>query len=155
MLDIRSADAERQGAERAMGGGVAVAADNGGAGQGPALFRADDVDDAGTDIIHGEIFDAEILGVLRQGRDLFAAFRIGDALVAVLGRHIMVGHRQSQFRAADLAAGVAQAFERLGAGDFMDQVTVNINKRRLARPGFHQMRIPDFVVQRLAHEFPS
>ena len=136
-----------------MGGGVAVAADNGGAGQGPALFRADDVHDAGADIVHRKIFDAEILGVLRQGGDLFAAFGIGDALVAVLGRHVMIGHRQGQLGAADFAARIAQAFERLGAGDFMDQMTVNIDERRLAGAGLDQMRIPDFVVQRRAHEY--
>ena len=103
------------------------------------------------DIVHGEIFDAEIGGVLRQGGDLLAAFRIGDALVAVLGRHIVVGHRQGQFGAAHLAAGVAQALKGLGAGHFMDQVAVDIDHGRLARRGVHQMRVPDLVVQRLAH----
>ena len=114
MLDFGGADAEGQRAERAMGGGVAVAADDGGAGQGPALFRPDDVHDALADIVHGEIFDAEIAGVLLQGLDLRAAFRIGDALVAVLGGHIVVGHRQGQFRAAHLAARQCAGLQRPG-----------------------------------------
>jgi hypothetical protein len=46
MLDLRGADAEGQRAEGAVGRGVAVAADDGHAGQGEALLRADDVDDA-------------------------------------------------------------------------------------------------------------
>ena len=83
-----------------------------------------------------------------------AAFRIGDALVAVLGGHIVVGHRQGQFRAAHLAAGQAQAFKGLGAGDFMDQMAVDIENGRFARALLHQMRVPDLVVQRLAHGLP-
>ena len=74
MLDFRGADAEGQRAESAMGGGVAVAADDGGARQGPALFRPDDMHDALADIVHREIFDAEILGVLFQGLDLQRGF---------------------------------------------------------------------------------
>ena len=65
--------------------------------------------------------------------------------------HIMVGHRQGQFGAAHLAAGVAQAFKGLGAGHFMDQMAVDIDKRGLAGAFLHQMGVPDLVVQRLGH----
>jgi hypothetical protein len=60
MLDLRGADAVRQRAESAMRRGVAVAADDGGAGQGEALLRADDVDDALALVVLVEILDAEI-----------------------------------------------------------------------------------------------
>jgi hypothetical protein len=66
MLDLGGADAEGQRAERAMGRGVAVAADDGGAGQREALLGADDVDDALALVELVEIFDAEFLGVLRH-----------------------------------------------------------------------------------------
>ena len=46
MGDLRGADAEGVGAERAVRGGVAVAANDQQARQGQALLRADDVDDA-------------------------------------------------------------------------------------------------------------
>jgi hypothetical protein len=46
MLDLRRADAVRQRAEGAVRRGVAVAADDGHAGQREALLGADDVDDA-------------------------------------------------------------------------------------------------------------
>ena len=83
MLDFRGADAIGERAEGAMRRGVAVAADDGGAGQGEALLRADDVDDALSLIELVEIFDAEVLGVLRQRRDLLGAFRIGIGHVAI------------------------------------------------------------------------
>ncbi len=60
MLDLRGADAMGQRAEGAMRRGVAVAADDGGAGQGEALLGADDVDDALALVALVEILDAEI-----------------------------------------------------------------------------------------------
>ena len=80
VLDLGGADAVRQRAERAVGRGVAVAADDGGAGQRKALLGADDVNDALTLVELVVIFDAEILGVLRQRRDLLGALRIGIGL---------------------------------------------------------------------------
>jgi hypothetical protein len=53
MLDLGRADAMRQRAEGAMRRGVAVAADDGHAGQGPALFGADDVHDALAHVVTG------------------------------------------------------------------------------------------------------
>ena len=52
VLDLAGADAEGQGAERAVGGGVAVAADDGHARLGEALLGADDVDDALAGVAH-------------------------------------------------------------------------------------------------------
>ena len=60
MLDLGGADAVRQRAEGAVGRGVAVAADDGRAGQGEALLRPDDVDDALALVELVVIFDAEI-----------------------------------------------------------------------------------------------
>jgi hypothetical protein len=63
----------------------------------------------------------------------------------------VVGHRQGELGTADFAAGVAQALKGLGAGHFMDEVTVDVEDRALAGRRGHQMRIPDLVIQRLAH----
>ena len=147
MLDLAGADAEGKRAERAMGGGVAVAAHDGRAGQGPALFRADDVYDALADIVHRQIFDAELARVGLELRDLFARFRIGDAQRAVLGRHIVIGDGQRQIGAARLAMRVAQTFERLRAGDFVHEMAVDIKHRRFTRRFMHQMCVPDLVVE--------
>ena len=45
MLHFGGADTERQGPERAVGGGMGVTANNGHPRQGDALLRAHDVDD--------------------------------------------------------------------------------------------------------------
>ena len=72
MLDLAGADAEGERAKRAMRRGVAVAADQGRAGQGEALLRPDDMDDA---LLGGEIVDigdAELGDVALQRRELGA-----------------------------------------------------------------------------------
>ena len=78
VLDFRGADAVRQRAEGAVGRGVAVAADDGHAGQGKALLGADDVDDALALVEGVVIFDAEIAGVLGQRRRSGWRFRDRD-----------------------------------------------------------------------------
>ncbi len=63
MLHLRRADAEAERAQRAVARRVAVAAHHRGAGEGEALLRADDVDDA---LLGGERvdeLDAEFAGV--------------------------------------------------------------------------------------------
>ena len=58
VLDLAGADAERQRAERAVRGGVRIAADDRHAGQRRALLRADHVHDALAQVVHPEIRDA-------------------------------------------------------------------------------------------------
>ncbi len=114
MLDLGRADTMCQSAECAMGGGMAVTADDGHARQGKTLFRADDMDDALADVLFGIVFDAEVGGVLRERLDLNAAFLVLDAFVAIRrGRYIVVDDGERLFRRTDLAAGHAQAFESL------------------------------------------
>ena len=63
VADFGAADAEGEGAERAVGARVAVAADDGHARLRRAELRADDVHDAAPRIAHAEQLDAEFGGV--------------------------------------------------------------------------------------------
>ena len=148
MLDLRGADAVRQRAERAVGGGMAVAADDGGAGQRKALLGADHVHDALAYVELVEIFDAEFLGVLRHHADLLGAFRIRIGLGAIGGRDVVVDHGQRLLRRVNLAPGGAQPFERLRRGHLMDQMAVDIEQAGAVIGFVNQMVVPDFVVQR-------
>ena len=60
VLHFAGADAEGQRAERAVGGGVAIAADHGHAGLGESQFGADHVDDALPVAVHAEAAYAEL-----------------------------------------------------------------------------------------------
>ena len=72
VLDLGGADAERQRAERAVGGGVRVAADDRHARLGQAQLRADHVDDALLGAAQGVDRHAELGGVRAQCVDLRA-----------------------------------------------------------------------------------
>ena len=147
VLDLARADAVGQRAERAMGRGMAVAADDGGAGQGEALLGPDHMDDALAAVALVIILDAEVLGVLRQRGDLQRGFGIVDAKGAVGGRHVVVDHGQRLLGRADGAAGHAQTLEGLRAGHLMHQMPVDIEQAGAVGRLVHQMGVPDLVVE--------
>ena len=133
VLDLARADAEGQGAEGAVGGGVAVAAHDRHARQGQALLGADDVDDALAGVAHREDDDAELGAVGPQHLDLLAGDRVGDRLVGVGGRDVVVLGGDGEVGAAHGAAGEAEPVEGLGAGDLVDEVEVDVEQVGLAR----------------------
>ena len=100
MLALRGPDAEGEGAERAVGRGVAVAAHHRGPRQGEALLGSDDVDDALARVEHVEDLDPELLAVRAQGLDLEPRFGVLDAEGAVGGRHVVVGDRECRVASA-------------------------------------------------------
>ena len=154
MLDLGGADAVRQCAERAVGRGVAVAADDRGARQRKTLLGADHVNDALTAIELVEIFDAEMFGVLRQHGDLLGAFGIGVGFGAIGRWHVVIDHGQCLFRRVDLSPGGAQTLEGLRRSHFVHQMAVDIEQAGAIIGFVHQMVVPDLVVQgcRFGHE---
>ncbi len=59
----------------------------------------------------------------------------------------MVDDGQRLFRRVHLAAGIAQAFERLRRGHLMDQMAVDIDQAGAVRLLVDQMIVPDLVVK--------
>ena len=147
MLHLRRTDAKGQRAQRAVGGGMAVAANDGRAGQRQAQLRPDDVHDALTDIHDGNVGDAEFGDVLLQGLHLDAAVFFLDVSGNARsdGGDVVVGHRDRQVRAAQLAAGQAQAFERLRAGHLMQQMPVDIKDAGAIRQSLDDVAVPYLV----------
>ena len=128
VLDLAGADTEGQCAERAVRGGVGVAAYDGHAGLGQAQLRADDVNDALVGVTQGMQANAELLGVLTQGVDLGAARDICDGQVDVDRGRVVVLGRNRQIGAANLSSGEAQALECLGARHFVHEMEVNVEQ---------------------------
>ncbi len=122
---------------------MAISADQGHAGQGEALFRADDVHDAVARIVYFIQFDPELRAVAAQSVDLkLRVFR--DILVAI-GCDIMVDYRKRQFRPPDFTARQLQPFERLRTGHLMDDVPVDIEQAGAVLLLVDQMRFPNLV----------
>ena len=148
VLDLGGADAVRQRPEGAVRRGVAVAAHDGGARQGEALLRADDVDDALAAVELVVIFEAEIAGVLGERLDLGDAFRVLVGLRAVGGRDVVIDDREGLLGVAHLAAAQAQALEGLRARHLVDEVAVDIEEAGAVRLPVDDVVVPDLVVER-------
>ena len=119
VLHLGGADTERESAERTMGGGVGVTADDGHAGHGQAELRADHVHDALLLVAEGVDAHAEFLGVAAQGLNLSTAGQVGDGAEDVVGGGVVVLGGDGQVEAAQGAVLDAQAFECLGGGHFV------------------------------------
>src|SRR5262249_42475776 len=145
VLDFRSADAEGEASECAVRAGMGVAANDSHSRQGRAVLRADDVNDPLAQVTKWEVsLGAELADVAIERVDLDAGSRIGNALLPVLGRRIMVGRCDDRAAAPWLAAGELESFERLGAGDFVHQMAIDVEQR-----GAVALRANDVVVPEL------
>ena len=103
---LARADAESQCAERAVRGGVAVAADGGAAREREALLGPDDVDDALPRVVQSEVRYAEVRHVLLQRLHLATARqRRGRAQLVGAGRRWVGGGCAPAGRAGCAAAG--------------------------------------------------
>jgi hypothetical protein len=84
VLDLTSTDTEGKGAESTVCRGVAVTADDSGAGQGEALLGANDVDDTLALVAHAKVGQAEVLDVLLEGCALQTRVGLFDELLGIL-----------------------------------------------------------------------
>ena len=146
----------RQRAKSAVGGGVAVAAHHGHAGQGGAVFWTNHVHDALALGHEGEKRRRAKLGDIGVERgNLLFAHRVGNAVVAQFpagGGRVVVGGGDDGTHAPDLATGFAQALKGLRAGDLVHQVAVYIEDGRAVFFGVDDVFVPNLVVQGAAHE---
>jgi hypothetical protein len=147
MLHLRGADAERQGAERAMGGGMGISTHQGHTGQGRPLLRTHHMHDALARIVHAEEGDLKLVAVLLQGADLQAGDGVRNTPVPVRGRHVMVGGGHVGRGAPGLPARQAQSLEGLGRGHLMDQMPVDIEEGGPVLVITNHMVVPELVVQ--------
>ena len=147
VLDLARADAERDRPERAVRGGVRVAAHDGHARHRAALLGADHVDDALARVTHREVDDAELGGVRPQRVDLLGRDRVGDRLVDVGRRHVVVFGGDRQVGAAHATARQPEAVEGLGAGHLVHEVEVDVQQVGFAGCGVHDVSVPDLLRQ--------
>ena len=111
--------------------------------------------DALAAIAHVELDDAVVLAVGIQRIHLQARDRIGNALIAVVRGHVMVGHRQIGADAPDRTTGQLQPFERLRAGHFVNQVAIDVDQTGTVFFLMDDVGVPQLVVKGLRHEIPA
>ena len=145
VFDFAGPDPEGERTERAVGGRVRVAADDRHAGLGVTVFGADDVNDALADVADVKQRDAEFRAVGPQGFDLLATDRVSDRQAAVGRGNVVVGRGDRALRTTNGTLVDSQSFERLRAGDFMDQMQVDVDNRRSTLGDVNEVAVPDFV----------
>ena len=128
VFHFRGSDSHRERTERSMGRGVAVTADDRHTGLGETQLRAHHMHDALLRVAHRVQSDAELRAVVSQRVHLGARHRIGDRLVDVDRRHVVILGRQGQVRAPHRAASQPQAVEGLRCGDLMDEVQIDVDQ---------------------------
>ncbi len=77
------------------------------------------------------------------GRDL-----VGDRLVDVLGRHVVIFGGDGQIWAPDAPAAHAETIERLRTGDFVHQVQIDVEQFGLTGSRVDQVAVPELLGQR-------
>ena len=145
MLHFGGADAECQRAERAMRGGVTVAADDGHAWLGATKFRSDDMDNAAMRTGHAVQGDAEFGGVGFHLLDLRRSHRIRNRDIDRRGRDGMIHRGEGFIGAADFQSALTQTCEGLRRSDFMHEVQVNVKNGWGFRLFSDNVRVPDFL----------
>src|SRR5262245_39783979 len=98
MLDLGSPDAESQGAESPVRGGMRITTDHCHSRQGGALLRSDDMHDTLTGIVHFEFAYTEAIAVFIECFDLQPGNRIRHRPLAILRGYIMIRYRQYRVR---------------------------------------------------------
>ena len=93
-----------------------------------AELRPDDVHDALLDVAERVQADAELLRVAAERLDLGAAREVGDRLVDVDRRGVVVLGRDREIGAAHRASLGAEAVEGLRAGDLVHEVQVDVDE---------------------------
>ena len=121
-------------------------------GLGQPQLRADDVHDSLIKITEAVDPDAELRRVPAQGVDLGPRHRVGDRLVDVQGRGVVVLGGQRQVRPADRTARLAQTVEGLRTGHLVHEVEVDEEQIRLTLGRADDVVVPDLLAQCPAHD---
>jgi hypothetical protein len=149
VADLGGADAEGQRPEGAMGGGVAVAADQRQTRQGQPLFRHGDMHDALAAVIGAPMLDAVARGIFAQrGHEAGGlGIGIGDRAGAVVAGHVMIGDGEGEVWPMHHAAGIVQHAEAVKTA-FMHQMPVDPEQAGFVRLRHDLVRRPDLLEHR-------
>ena len=155
VLDFGRADPERQRRARTVGGRVAVAADDGHAGQRRPFFRPHHMNDALALVHEGKV------GGAPAGADVFvkrfhlkACDGIRDAVHALFptGRgRVVIGGGDDGGNAPGFAVCQPQTFKSLRTRHFVHQVAVDVEGGRAVVFDVDDVLVPKFVVKGLCH----
>ena len=144
-------DAEGDGADGAVRGGVAVAARDGHARLGEAELGPDHVDDALLARRHVEQGQAEVLHVAVHVRGHVLRHRVGVGPRLIRRRDDVVERAEGPLGHPHLQLGVLQHLERLRRRHLVDEVQADQELGLAGRQRPDRVRLPHLVEQRACH----
>jgi hypothetical protein len=151
VADLRGADAERHGAERAVRRRVAVAARDGHARLREAELGTDHVHDALVGAAECVERNAVLAAVALERRHHLLGHQVGERALAVRRRHDVVDGREGAARTRHAEAAGAQHVERLRARDLVDEVQADEELRLTRREPPDGVRVPHLLQEGLRH----
>ena len=128
---------------------MAVAANDRHSGPHITPFRPDHVDDPLIRVVDVVKADPKFGAVGAERLDLFTRNLVGDRLVAVGRRHVVVDHRRRFPGTADAAAGKPHPFEGLGARHLVAELLVDIEEQIPAALFADDVPRPNLIVDGL------
>jgi hypothetical protein len=126
---------------------VGIAANEGGAREGKAVFRAYNVYYAVFWVPYREIIHAEIAGVLVEGVDLVSGNGVGDGLFLTEGGDVVVGHAGDLAGSENGETAGAEAGKGLRGSDFVAIHAVDVELCGAVGELGNDVSVPDFVEQ--------
>ena len=151
VADLAGANPKSHGPEGTVGRGVRIAAGDGRAGLGDALFGSDDVDDALLSRRDIEKGHPEVGAIFAQLLD----HRVGEGVLEgfdpLVGRDDMVDGGKGAFGKGDFEAKIPKHTKGLRAGDLVNEMSSDKELSRAVGQFFDGVPIPNFMKKGFTH----
>src|SRR5207247_135709 len=145
-------DTESQRAKGAVRAGMTIAANNRHSRLRQTEFRPDNMNNALLGRIDVKKLNVEFATILTKGFDLFCGDCVGDGQTTICCGYVVVHSCNRQVGTTNTPTCRAQGSERLRRCDLMDQVQIDVEKRRLTRALPHDVRVPELFEQCAWHK---
>ena len=145
-LDFARTDPVSKRAERAVRGGMTVAADDGRAGLAQSQLRTDYVNDSLFRAVQIKQRYPEFGAIRGQGADLIGGHLVETGKRPARGRNRMIHGCKCLIGAADFQTALPEAGEGLRRRDLVDQMQVDIENGGRVGLSNDDVGVPDFVV---------
>ncbi len=152
-LHLRGTYPEGHRAKSAMSGSMAVAAHYRVARECQAIFGPDDVDYTVALMPYPEDIQTELSRIAVECLHLIARHRIGNRLILVFCRNIVVGRTDSASGAEHPEAAAAQTVKGLRTCHLMAIMPVDIQLCRSTLNDIYSVGIPDFIKKSFRHRY--
>jgi len=151
VLNLAGSNAECQGTEGSMRAGVGIPAHDRHARLRQPHLRTNDVHNALLDVPERIQRDTELCAVRSQRFDLRSRHRIGDRLVHIDGRNVVIFRGHREIRTTHRSVGTSKTVEGLRAGHLVHQMQIDVQQIRFTFGRPDDVVVPHLLGQSATH----